>query len=265
MTTAVQNQSSTPSKAQDRGKPQAKGKTGVTEEEKSKFAALIRKPGEGCDDDSLGEKPRHDKFDNKDTGAVKEHKFQGISEGMDDKNAPESKTQLESKTTKRSKGYEESQTLLAGSEATPIATAFQPLAGPAQAPVAVRSAEFKPSASQTKAIETIEKLINHTIEQISVEKAQGASLGKVELKLQNHILPDTTITVSRGTDGTLQVQFVTSSDAALATIAQSQSELVERLKKTSGEVKVTINGASAAKDKPRNLADRGFRQARGGR
>lgn len=100
--------------------------------------------------------------------------------------------------------------------------------------------------NQAQAVELIEKLASQVLDQISVEKASELKGGRVDLKIQQNILPETTISVARTQDGSLHVQFVTSSQAALAAIGQHQGDLLNRLRKDQKDVKITVTDTSAS-------------------
>jgi type III secretion system needle length determinant len=97
-----------------------------------------------------------------------------------------------------------------------------PLAVREQQPQAV---EVGAPAASSRVQDTVEQLV----QQILVSHPDQAGDREVRLVLQDRVLPDTEVRLSRGADGLLSVSLLTGRDDAFQTLVSAQTALQERL------------------------------------
>jgi type III secretion system needle length determinant len=85
--------------------------------------------------------------------------------------------------------------------------------------------EVGATAASSRVQDTVEQLV----QQILVSHPDQAGDREVRLVLQDSVLPDTEVRLSRGADGLLSVSLLTGRDDAFQTLVSAQSALQERL------------------------------------
>ena len=103
------------------------------------------------------------------------------------------------------------------------------------------------------------ELVDNLVQRILVSNPKAGTPTEIRLQLNDSILPDTEITLSRGPDGLLGVLLVTSNASSMQTLVSAQQSLREQLEKHGPvDVKLSSTDESRQGDNDANRRSRGL-------